>query len=125
MSAKKKQTKRATMRLVYIDFWSALKMSFLVSLVLAVITVILALLFWEGLDRLGVIKSVSDLLQNIAGDQGTSLVSGLTFANVMTFTLVVALLEVFVVSALGAIFAALFNLATTAVGGWKITFGSD
>ena len=51
MSAKKKQTKRATMRLVYIDFWSALKMSFLVSLVLAVITVVLALLFWEALDR--------------------------------------------------------------------------
>ena len=125
MSAKKKQTKRATMRLVYIDFWSALKMSFLVSLVLAVITVVLALLFWEALDRVGIVKTASDLLESVAGEQGASLVAGLTFPNVMTFTLVVALLEVFVVSALGAIFAALFNLATTAVGGWKVTFGSD
>ena len=33
-----KQKKRATMRLVYIDFWSALKMSFLVSIIVAAIT---------------------------------------------------------------------------------------
>ncbi len=40
MSARTKQKKRASMRLVYIDFWSALKMSFLISLVLAVVTVV-------------------------------------------------------------------------------------
>ena len=109
MSARTNQKKRASMRLVYIDFWSALKMSFLISLVLAVVTVVLTLL----------------VLESIAGAQGAQLVAGLTFGNVMTFTLVVSLLEVIVVSALGAIFAALFNLATNVVGGWKVTFGSD
>jgi len=120
-----KQKKRATMRLVYIDFWSALKISFLVSIIVAVITVALGLGAWWLLDRFGVVGSVSAFLADIAGDQGAALVAGLTFSNVMTFTLVVALLEVIVVSALGAIFAALYNLAVHVVGGWKVTFGSD
>ncbi|NUU07807.1 DUF3566 domain-containing protein [Leifsonia sp. C5G2] len=120
-----KQKKRATMRLVYIDFWSALKISFLVSIIVAAITVALGLGMWWLLDRFGVVGSASAFLTDIAGDQGAALVAGLTFSNVMTFTLVVALLEVIVVSALGAIFAALYNLAVHVVGGWKVTFGSD
>lgn len=125
MSARTKQKKRAVMRLVYIDFWSALKMSFLISLVLAVIIVALTLLIWSVLQKVGLVSAVSTLLESVAGAQGAALVAGLTFANVMTFTLVVALLEMIVVSALGAIVAALFNLATNVVGGWKVTFGSD
>ena len=121
----KTQKRRATMRLVYVDFWSALKMSFLVSIIVAAITVLLGLLLWSLLDRFGVVASASAFLEDIAGAQGANLVAGLTFPNVMTFTLVVALLEVIVVSALGAIFAALFNLAVHVVGGWKVTFGSD
>jgi hypothetical protein len=121
----KAQRRRATMRLVYVDFWSALKMSFLVSIIVAAITVVASLLLWSLLDRFGVVASASTFLEDIAGAQGANLVAGLTFPNVMTFTLVVALLEVIVVSALGAIFAALFNLAVHVVGGWKVTFGSD
>ncbi|WP_158865732.1 DUF3566 domain-containing protein [Leifsonia sp. AG29] len=125
MAARKKNAKRATMRLVYIDFWSALKISFLVSLVVAVVTVVVGLLLWWALDRFGVVHSAQTFLEGIAGSNGAGLVAGLTFPNVMTFTLVVALLEVIVVSALGAILAALFTLAVQVVGGWKVTFGSD
>ncbi|WP_431218775.1 DUF3566 domain-containing protein [Leifsonia xyli] len=121
----KTQKRRATMRLVYIDFWSALKMSFLVSIIVAAITVVISLLVWSLMERFGVVASATSFLEDIAGAQGANLVAGLTFGNVMTFTLVVALLEVIVVSALGAIFAALFNLAVHVVGGWKVTFGSD
>ncbi|WP_025156541.1 DUF3566 domain-containing protein [Leifsonia aquatica] len=125
MSARTKQSKRAVMRLVYIDFWSALKISFLVSLIIAAIIVVLALLLWAALDKFGAVGAAHDFLESVAGAQGAQLVSGLTFPNFMTFTLVVALLELIVVSALGAIVAALFNLATTVVGGWKVTFGGD
>lgn len=124
MSSRKNQ-KRATMRLVYIDFWSTLKMSFLVSLIIGGITVALTLLAWGGLNRFGAIALAREFLSSIAGDQGAAMIAGLTFPNVLTFTLVVALLEVVVVSVLGAIAAALFNLATAMVGGWKVTFGSD
>ena len=121
----RKQKKRATMRLVYVDFWSALKMSFLVSIIVGGITVLLGLLLWAALDRFGVVGAVTSFLEDIAGSQGAALVAGLTFPNVMTFTVVVAVLEIIVVSALGAISAALFNLAVHVVGGWKVTFGSD
>lgn len=123
--ARKKPTKRAIMRLVYIDFWSALKMSFLVSLIVAAVIVVIALVVWQVLEKVGAVASMRTFLESVAGAQGASLVAGLTFGNFMTFTLVVALLELIVVTAMGAILAALFNLATHIVGGWKITFGSD
>ena len=117
MSARTKQKKRATMRLVYIDFWSALKMSFLISLVVAAITIVLTLLLWSLLDKLGLVATVGSFLESVAGAQGAALVAGLTFGNVMTFTLVVSLLEV------GTGFHS--ELSGRVVGGWKVTFGSD
>jgi hypothetical protein len=83
------------------------------------------LLMWSVLERFGAVDAARELLDAVAGAQGAALVADLTFPNVMMFTLVVAVLELIVVSALGAIFAALFNLATHVVGGWKVTFGSD
>jgi hypothetical protein len=125
MAARTKQSKRAVMRLVYVDFWSALKLSFLVSLIVAVVTVLVALLLWTGLEKFGAVGVAREFLESVAGAQGAQLVAGITFPNFMTFTLVVALLELIVVSALGAIFAALYNLATNVVGGWKVTFGGE
>lgn len=95
------------MLLVYIDFWSALKISFLI---------VIALLAWGVLDRTGLIGTVRNLLTSIAGAQGSALVANLTFGNILTFTLVVALLELTVLSVLGAVFAGLFNLVTGVVG---------
>jgi len=124
-AARKPKRTLATMRMVYVDFWSALKLSFLVGFVVAVITVLLSMLLWSLLDKIGLVSTLRDFLQSIGGASSAGVLANLTFANVLTFTLVVALLELFVVSALGAIFAALFNLATRVVGGWKVTFGSD
>jgi len=125
VAARKPKRTLATMRMVYVDFWSALKLSFLVGFVVALITVIISLLLWSLLDKIGLVSTLRDFLQSIGGASSASVLANLTFGNVLTFTLVVALLELFVVSALGAIFAALFNLATRVVGGWKVTFGSD
>jgi hypothetical protein len=83
------------------------------------------MLLWALLDKVGLVSTLRDFLQSIGGASSASVLANLTFSNVLTFTLVVALLELMVVSALGAIFAALFNLATRVVGGWRVTFGSD
>ncbi|WP_223691974.1 DUF3566 domain-containing protein [Leifsonia poae] len=122
MAARK--DKQVTMRLVYIDFWSSLKLSFLVAIVVAALTMLISFLGWTVLDKTGLVDTVSTLLTDIAGSKGSALVSGLTFSSVMTFALVIALLQLIVVTALGAIFAALFNLASRVTGGAKVRFGN-
>ncbi|GAA1440399.1 DUF3566 domain-containing protein [Leifsonia poae] len=116
--------KRVTMRLVYIDFWSSLKLSFLVSLCVAAVTILVALLGWSVLDKTGIITSARVLFTDIGGDRATDLFAGLTFQGVLSFTLVVALLELIVVTALGAVFAALFNLASRVTGGARVKFAN-
>ncbi|MFF1634572.1 DUF3566 domain-containing protein [Leifsonia sp. NPDC058248] len=123
--AGKRGSNRVTMHLVYIDFWSAVKLSFLVALCVAAVTIVVALLAWNLLERTGIIDSVRSLFTDIAGDNGSALFAGLNFQSVLSYTLVVALLELIVVTALGAIVAALFNLASRMTGGAKVGFGKD
>ena len=122
---KPRASKRVTMHLVYIDFWSSVKLSFLVALCVAAVTIVVSLLGWNLLERTGIIDSVQALFTDIAGDKGSALFAGLNFQGVVSFTIVIALLELIVVTALGAIVAALFNLASRMTGGAKVGFGKD
>jgi hypothetical protein len=121
----KRKKKRVTLRLVFVDAWSSVKLAFLVALALAAVTVVITFFGWNLLASTGLLGSARSLLTDIAGAQGSSLLDGMTFESVMAFTGVVALLELIIVSALGAVFAALFNLAVRVVGGAKVGFGSD
>jgi hypothetical protein len=125
VSTKRKKKKRVTLRLVFVDAWSSVKLAFLVAFVLAAVTVVIAFFGWSLLASTGLLGSARSLLTDIAGAQGSSLLDGMTFESVMAFTGVVALLELIIVTALGAVFAALFNLAVRVVGGAKVGFGSD
>jgi len=124
MSARKKK-KRVTLQLVFIDAWSSVKLAFLVGLALAAVTVIVSFLGWNLLSGTGLLDTARSLLSDIAGAQGSELLGGLNTQSVMAFTGVVALLELIIVTALGAVFAALFNLAIRVTGGAKVGFGSD
>ncbi len=123
--ARSRSEGRMALRLIYIDFWSCLKLSFLVSLAVAAVTIVVALVGWSLLEKTGLIATARSLFTDIGGSGATDLFAGLTFQGVLGFTLVVALLELIVVTALGAVFAALFNLAARMTGGARMDFGKD
>ncbi|MFF1879806.1 DUF3566 domain-containing protein [Leifsonia sp. NPDC058230] len=114
-----------TLLLVFIDAWSSVKLAFLVAFALAAVTIVITFLAWNVLASTGLLDTARGLLTDIAGAQGSSLLDGMTFESVMAFTGVVALLELIIVTALGAVFAALFNLAVRVTGGAKVGFGND
>ncbi|WP_431278193.1 DUF3566 domain-containing protein [Leifsonia poae] len=124
MSTNRKK-KRVTLRLVFIDAWSSVKLAFLVALALAAVTMVVTFFAWSLLASTGLLDTARSLLTDIAGAQGSSLLDGMTFNSVMAFTGVVSLLELIIVTALGAVFAALFNLAVRVTGGAKVGFGND
>jgi hypothetical protein len=121
----KRKNKRVNLQLVFIDAWSCLKIAFLIALALAAVTVVVTFAGWNLFVRTGLLDNLSNLLIDIAGAHGSSLVSGMTLQTVMAFTGVVALLELIVVTTLGAVFAALFNLAVRVTGGAKVAFDND
>lgn len=123
-SAKKPATKQVRLKLVYVDFWSALKISFLAAVALAVITVVFFFLVYTVLMSTGVFDQINNLYTQIAGE-GKSLSDILDLGRVMGFGVVVAILNLVVVTALGAILAALYNLAVKVSGGVLVGFTNN
>ncbi len=114
--------KQVRLRLVYIDFWSVLKLAFLFAVILGVVNIVASFLIWSLLNQTGVFSSVNTLLQEIAGKDNFNLFDFASLGQVMGFAIVVSILNVIVITALSAIGAVLFNLATRVTGGVMLGF---
>lgn len=118
-------TKQVRLKLVYIDFWSAVKLSFLVSLCVGIVQVVAAFLIWIVLNSTGIFEQLTAIMVDILGDPNFSVLSSFSLVNVMLFTVVVAVLSVVIGTALGAIGSALYNLSVRLTGGLLVGFTNN
>ena len=116
------QTKQVRLKLVYIDFWSAVKFSFLIAAAVGIVIIVAVLLIWTVLASTGVFEQVSQLAQDISGQSTLTVSNVISFAQVMGFTLVIAALNVVVGTVLGAIACLLYNLSVKITGGILVGF---
>ncbi len=125
-SSRAASTKQVRLKLVYVDFWSALKLSFLLAVVLGIVLVVVVFLVWTVIASTGIFDSVSQLFQDVAGEGSDfRLDSIIGLPQVMGFSIIVALLNVVVLTALGAIAALLYNLSVRITGGLLVGFTNN
>jgi nitrogen fixation-related uncharacterized protein len=118
-------TKQVRLKLVYIDFWSAIKLSFLVTVTLGIVLVIVSFLVWTLLNSLGIFSQLDSRMGDILGDDAFSLLNTFSLAQVMVFALIVALLNMVAGTALGAIGALLYNFSVKLTGGLLVGFTNN
>ncbi|HEV7848822.1 MAG TPA: DUF3566 domain-containing protein [Mycetocola sp.] len=123
-STKRTSTKQVRLKLVYIDFWSAVKLSFLLAVALAIVTIIVFFLVYTVLDQTKIFDQVNSLFTEVAG-AGQDLTAIFNLGRVMGFAVVVAILNLIVVTALGALCAALYNLSVKITGGLLVGFTNN
>lgn len=123
-STRRTSSKQVRLKLVYVDFWSAVKLSFLVAVCLAIVTIVATFLVFTVLNQTGVFDKVNVLYTEIAG-ASADLKSILSLGNVMGFAIVVAILNTVVITALGAVFALLYNLSVRVTGGLLVGFTNN
>ncbi|SFR67412.1 Transmembrane protein of unknown function [Agromyces sp. CF514] len=123
-SNRRPQAKQVRLRLVYVDFWSAVKLSFLIAVALAVVSIVVTFLVHTVLSSTGIFENLNSLVQDVAG-AGTDLTAVLSLGNVMGFAIVAALLNLVVTTALGAILAVLYNLSVKITGGILVGFTNN
>lgn len=121
---KKAPAKQVRLKLVYIDFWSAVKFSFVLALCFAIVTVVATVLLYTVLVSTGVLADLDTLLMDIVGSD-ESLVALIGFPQVFGFAVVVGILNVIVGTALGAIAALIYNLLVRVLGGFQLGFTSS
>jgi len=118
-------TKQVRLKLVYIDFWSAVKFSFLVAVCLGIILVVATILLWIVLNSTGIFGSLNDIMKDILGNPEFNIASDFSLGQVAIFSIVVALLNTVVGTALGAIAALLYNFSVRITGGLLVGFTNN
>jgi hypothetical protein len=115
-------TKQVRLKLVYVDFWSTVKLSFLISVALGIVLVVASILIWLILQTSGVFGQLDGLLRDVLGDDTFSVTSTVSLAQVALFSVVVAVLNIVVGTALGAIVSMLYNFSVRLTGGLLVGF---
>ena len=116
--------KQVRLRLVWIDFWSALKLSAIVGVIAGIVLVVVAFVLWSLLNVLGLFGRIDETLSDILGDSFT-VMSFLSLPQVLLFAVIVALLNFVVITVLGAVFATLYNLSVRFTGGLLVGFANQ
>ncbi|MGB3414516.1 MAG: DUF3566 domain-containing protein [Microbacteriaceae bacterium] len=117
--------KQVRLRLVYVDFWSVTKMAFLASIAGAVILLVAVLMVWLVLFQTGIFQTLGDFLGSLLAEDQFNQVSAIGLPQVMLFAAAIALLNIVIGTALGAVGAALYNLAAKITGGIRLGFTNN
>ncbi|HET6697988.1 MAG TPA: DUF3566 domain-containing protein [Nocardioidaceae bacterium] len=122
------RTRKARLRLTHIDPWSVMKTAFLLSIALGIVTVIAVAVVWSVLGAAGVWDSINNTVQEVLGGetaQSFNVEDYVGTSRVMGFTMIVAVVDVVLITAIATLGAFLYNLAAALLGGLEVTLAED
>jgi hypothetical protein len=125
------RVRKARLRVARVDPWSVMKVSFVLSIAMGIVTIVGTAVVWNVLNALGVFtslnKTVGDLTSSGTGSTASTfnLASVLSFSHVEGYIMIIALVDVVLVTALATLGSYLYNLAAGFVGGFEVTLAED
>ncbi|MCX4747679.1 DUF3566 domain-containing protein [Kitasatospora sp. NBC_01287] len=125
------RTRRARLRVLKADPWSVMKVSFLLSLAIGIIMIVAVAVLWSTLDSLGVFSSVNNMLKDATGSGtggasgGINLMDYIGFSKVLTYTALIAVVDVVLLTALCTLSAFIYNAAAGFTGGIELTLAEE
>lgn len=118
-------SRRAHLRITKLDLLAVVKMSFLFAFCVAVVMFVAGFFLWNLLQGTGAISGLEGLLNSVMGNPNGStsvqLTQYLNTSRVVGFLAGVSVISVFLLTLLGTIFGALYNLASVMFGGIEVT----
>jgi hypothetical protein len=121
--------RRARLRLSRIDPWSVMKISFLLSIAFGIVTVVSVFMIWSVLNAAGVWTSINNTVSDTVSSGTTrstfNIEDYLGMSRVLGFTMLVAVIDVVLITAIATLGAFLYNMASSLLGGIEVTLAED
>jgi hypothetical protein len=117
-------SRQAHLTVARFEPWSVMKFSFMVSLVCFVILFVAVALLYGTLAGLGVFDAIQKALSNVTSGQGTNGVNlshYFSASTVLTYTALLGILDVVLITAFTTVGSVVYNLAAHLVGGVEVT----
>ncbi|RMA44513.1 DUF3566 domain-containing protein [Bifidobacterium sp. wkB344] len=120
------RARRMQLSLTRLEPWSVAKVTFLLSIAGAIIQVVAAALLWILLNAMGLFDNLTQVISKTGLDAGGfDLGQVLSLGTVLSSVTIFSIFEIVLVVALVTIFAFLYNLVSSLVGGIHVTLGDD
>lgn len=117
--------RRVRLAISRVDPWSVMKLSFLMSVAIGIMIVVATSVVWLTLDSLQVFATVNDLVTEILADSSIDLMQYVEFDRVISVSVLVAVVDVLLITALATIGAFLYNITAALVGGVHVTMTDE
>ena len=104
-----------------------MKTSFLLSIALGIVLVVAVAIIWAVLGAAGVWDSINSIVQQAIGGQGKpfDIEEYAGTSRVLGFTMIVAVIDVILITAISTLGAFLYNLSAALLGGIEVTLAED
>ena len=123
-----RRPRRARLRLTHVDPWSVMKTSLLLSIALGIVTVVAVAVVWSVLNASGLWDSVNQTVGEVVGTQASAdfrVQDYVGTERVLGFTMLVAALDVVLITVVATLGAFLYNLAAALLGGLEVVLAED
>jgi hypothetical protein len=111
-----------------IDPWSAMKMSFLLSVALGIAMVVMVFVLWSVLAGMGIFDRVNDIAAQVFGADGSApfdVMDYIGLGRVVSLSIVIGVIDVILITAIATLGAFLYNVSAALVGGIQLTLTDD
>ena len=124
-----RRTRKARLRLSQIDPWSVMKTSFLFSIAGAVILIVATLVVYGVLEASGLFNHINTIVAPFLETPGDTekfdIKRYIGFQRVLGGSVVLAAINIAIITALATLGAFLYNLASSLIGGLEVTLAED
>lgn len=120
--------RRVRLTVSRIDPWSAMKMSFLLSVALGIALVVMVFVLWSVLAGMGIFDRVNDIAAQVFGADGSDpfdIMDYIGLGRVVSLSIVIGVIDVILITAIATLGAFLYNVSAALVGGLQLTLTDD
>jgi hypothetical protein len=121
-------TRAARLRLVRIDPWSATRVAFLLAVATGIVAVVATVFLWVVLRIMGVFDAINravDQVFGLSGGRGFNITQFAGLGQVIGLVLILSLVNIVLITGLGALSSYLYNAVAGFVGGVEVTLTED
>lgn len=117
--------RRIRLTLARLDPFSVMKLSFLIALAIGIATVICTALLWGVVDGIGLWDKMNSLASDLNNGKPLKFMEFFEFSKMISYSVIIAFVNLVIITALGTLFAFLYNIVAGLLGGLKMTFTDE
>jgi hypothetical protein len=119
--------RRARLYVTHVNAWSITKAAFLLAVAIGLVLIVAVTLLWLLLNSIGVFDTLARNVNDIVGNSANTidLVGLLSFPTAIGAAVVIASVEIILISMFAGLFAVMYNLTVGLTGGIEVVLSDD